>query len=133
MVRRPLPKLILHAGVAATFVVELLLPLLIFAPRNLRRIAAAGFVLLEVLIMLTGNYNFFNVLTIVLCLALLDDRMFGAAARGDDACFACDTVAFRHCGDGAARRAANSSDDRPREFCMPGKRAFCVSSSRSNW
>jgi lipase maturation factor 1 len=73
-----LPKVILHAGVAATFVIELVLPLLIFAPRNLRRIAAAGFVLLEVLILITGNYNFFNVLTIVLCLALLDDRMFRA-------------------------------------------------------
>ncbi len=69
-----LPQAWLHAGVATMFVIELVLPFFIFAPRNLRLIAAAGFVLLEVLILLTGNYNFFNLLTIVLCLALLDDR-----------------------------------------------------------
>ncbi len=69
-----LPQAWLHAGVAFTFVIELVLPFLIFAPRNLRLFAAAGFVLLQVLILLTGNYNFFNLLTIVLCLALLDDR-----------------------------------------------------------
>ncbi len=72
-----LPAAVLHGGVVATFVVELGLPWLIFAPRNLRRLAAAGFLLLEVLILLTGNYNFFNVLTIVLCFALLDDQTFG--------------------------------------------------------
>ncbi len=48
-----------------------------FLPRNFRLTAAAGFVLLEVLILLSGNYNFFNLLTIVLCLALLDDRALG--------------------------------------------------------
>ncbi len=68
------------SATAATFVVELVLPFLIFAPRNLRRVAAGGFLLLELLIVLTGNYNFFNLLTIVLCLGLLDDRTFGAAA-----------------------------------------------------
>ena len=36
---------------------------------------AAPFVLLEFLILATGNYNFFNVLTIVQCVALLDDRL----------------------------------------------------------
>ena len=75
-----LPRAVLHFATAATFVVELVLPFLIFAPRNLRRVAAGGFLLLELLIVLTGNYNFFNVLTIVLCLGLLDDRTFGAAA-----------------------------------------------------
>jgi Lipase maturation factor len=57
-----------------TLVVELGLPFAIFLPRLLRFAAAAGFVLLELLIMLTGNYNFFNLLAILLCLALLDDR-----------------------------------------------------------
>ena len=75
-----LPAAAMSAGVFATFVVELALPFLIFAPRNLRRVAAAGFVLLEVLILLTGNYNFFNVLTIVLCFALFDDRAFGVTS-----------------------------------------------------
>jgi predicted DCC family thiol-disulfide oxidoreductase YuxK len=69
-----LPHGLLHAAVGATFAIELVLPFLIFLPRNLRLLAAAGFIGLEVLIALTGNYNFFNLLTIVLCLALLDDR-----------------------------------------------------------
>jgi hypothetical protein len=36
-------------------------------------------VLLQVLIAATGNYGFFNLLTIVLCLSLLDDRDWNAA------------------------------------------------------
>jgi len=75
-----LPRGLLHAGVAATFIIELVLPFLIFLPRKLRQIAVAGFVLLEVVILLTGNYNFFNLLTIVICLSLLDDRALGRSA-----------------------------------------------------
>jgi uncharacterized membrane protein YphA (DoxX/SURF4 family) len=58
-------------------VVEVAVPALIFAPRRYRIRAAyvlAGF---QVAITLTGNYAFFNVLTIVLCLLLLDDRHLG--------------------------------------------------------
>jgi len=58
---------------AFVFVVELGLPFLIFGPRRLKHIAAFGIILLEVLILLTGNYTFFNLLTIALCLFLLDD------------------------------------------------------------
>jgi hypothetical protein len=72
-----LPHGLLRAGTAGTFVVELLLPFFIFLPRNVRFVALAGFVLLEVLILATGNYNFFNLLTLVLCVALLDDRALG--------------------------------------------------------
>ncbi len=77
-----LPRALLHFGTVATFVIELLLPFLIFAPRNARLFAAGGFLLLEFLIVLTGNYNFFNLLTIVLCLGLLDDRALGASSAG---------------------------------------------------
>jgi predicted DCC family thiol-disulfide oxidoreductase YuxK len=59
---------------ASVFFVELLLPLLMFGPRRLKQIAAAGTILLQFLILLTGNYTFFNLLTIALCLFLLDDR-----------------------------------------------------------
>lgn len=69
-----LPAPALKFAVAATFAIELVLPFLIFAPRNLRAVAALAFVSLEVLIFATGNYNFFNLLTIVVCIALLDDR-----------------------------------------------------------
>ncbi len=58
------------------FVIEGILPFLIFAPlRKLRYLAAGGVVLLQVLIMLTGNYTFFNLLTIALCVLLLDDTV----------------------------------------------------------
>ena len=69
------PAALLEWAVQATLFIELVLPFCILLPRNIRLVAAAAFVLLELLILATGNYNFFNVLTIVLCLALLDDRL----------------------------------------------------------
>ena len=77
-----LPPTILEWAVWMTFVIELALPFCIFLPRNIRLVAAGGFVLLEVLIFATGNYNFFNILTIVLCVALLDDRWTKPIVRG---------------------------------------------------
>jgi hypothetical protein len=59
---------------ASVFFVELLLPLIMFGPRRLKQIAAVGTIVLQILILLTGNYTFFNLLTIALCLFLLDDR-----------------------------------------------------------
>ena len=70
-----LPASVLAFAVGATFAVELVLPFLIFGPRKLRAIAAAAFIGFEVLILVTGNYNFLNLLTIVVCIALLDDRL----------------------------------------------------------
>ena len=58
---------------AAMFVIELGAPFLIFAPRRIRFIGAAAVAFLQVLILLTGNYTFFNWLTLALCLLLLDD------------------------------------------------------------
>jgi hypothetical protein len=49
------------------------LPLLVFAGRRARLVAAAGFVTLQLLIAATGNYGYFNLLTIALCVLLLDD------------------------------------------------------------
>jgi lipase maturation factor 1 len=54
--------------------IELFVPVFIFAGRRARLTAAGIFVLLQVLILLTGNYTFFNWLTILLCLPLLDDE-----------------------------------------------------------
>ncbi|MEN3943263.1 lipase maturation factor family protein [Prosthecobacter sp. SYSU 5D2] len=53
--------------------IELLLPFAIFLGRWGRMSACAGFSLLMVAIFATGNYNFFNLLTVALALALLDD------------------------------------------------------------
>ena len=61
---------------AGMFAIELGLPFLIFAPRRARRVAAAGFVLFQLLIAATGNYGFFNLLAAALCVPLLDDEIF---------------------------------------------------------
>lgn len=55
------------------FVIELVLPFFVFLPRRVRFVAAGGFTLLMILVSGTGNYCFFNLLTILLCVPLLDD------------------------------------------------------------
>jgi len=63
------------ASTGFVFVVELILPFFIFGPRRLKQFAGAGIITLQVLIFLTGNYTFFNLLTIALCLFLFDDLL----------------------------------------------------------
>lgn len=63
-------------SVGFVFFVELLVPFLILAPRRLRVSAAFSITLLQALIALTGNYAFFNLLTVALCLFLFDDKSF---------------------------------------------------------
>jgi len=58
------------------FVIELAVPFLIFLPGKMRWIAAALMIGLQLLIVFTGNYAFFNVLSIALCLFLLDDSFW---------------------------------------------------------
>lgn len=62
-------------SVVGTFVIEIAVPPLFFSP--LRRLRIGSFylqILLQVLIILSGNYNFFNLLTVALSLSLLDDQ-----------------------------------------------------------
>ncbi len=68
-----MPELFQRASVCGVFIIELVLPFLIFAPRRLRLIAAGGFIFLQILIALTGNYAYFNLLTVALCFFLIDD------------------------------------------------------------
>jgi predicted DCC family thiol-disulfide oxidoreductase YuxK len=68
-----LPGWFHSASVAIMFVIELVVPFLIFAPRRPRIVACIALVSLQLIIMATGNYCFFNLLTIALCLVLLDD------------------------------------------------------------
>jgi predicted DCC family thiol-disulfide oxidoreductase YuxK len=58
---------------AAMFAIELGAPWLMFAPRRIRFLGGAAVAFLQILILLTGNYTFFNFLTLALCLLLLDD------------------------------------------------------------
>jgi predicted DCC family thiol-disulfide oxidoreductase YuxK len=55
------------------FAIELGAPFLIFAPRRPRFVAAGAITILMILIAATGNYCFFNLLTVALCVLLLDD------------------------------------------------------------
>jgi predicted DCC family thiol-disulfide oxidoreductase YuxK len=63
-----------HGSVGFMFFVELAVPFLIFAPRLWRFVGAGFMILLQLLIALTGNYAFFNLLTLALCVLLFDDR-----------------------------------------------------------
>ena len=74
---RPFQKL----STAATLAIELAAPPLVFAPRRVRKAAFAALTGLQLLIAATGNYAFFNLLTIMLGLWVLDDSSFGQLGR----------------------------------------------------
>lgn len=78
-----LPDWFQKLSCALMFAVEFAAPALIFLPWAwARRFAAATIVALMVLIALTGNYGFFNLLTIVLCIPLMDDRSLARIVPG---------------------------------------------------
>ena len=71
------PAAVQYWSVPVMMAIELVVPFAIFLPgrfRATRLIACALMILLQVGIAATGNYGFFNLLTIVLYLALLDDQ-----------------------------------------------------------
>ena len=72
------PKWFKNFSVAFCLVVEIIVPFFIWAPRRLRVMAAGLLIFLQIAIAITGNYCFFNLLTIALCLWLIDDAMAGA-------------------------------------------------------
>jgi hypothetical protein len=74
-----LPATLHRVSVAGMLVIELVAPLLVFGPRRFRLVAAGALMALQVGILVTGNYGFFNLLTLVLCLVALDD---GVLSRG---------------------------------------------------
>ncbi len=68
------PESFKHFSVAFCLVVEIVMPFFIWAPRRPRLIAAGLLIFLQLVIAITGNYCFFNLLTIALCLLLIDDQ-----------------------------------------------------------
>jgi len=76
-----LPQLFNKLALLITYAVELILPFFIFLPRRLKNIAITGLIFLQFMIIITGNYGFFNLLTIILCLPLLDDQTIPASIR----------------------------------------------------
>jgi len=71
-----LPGWFNRLSVLIVLIIEAGLPLFIFAWRPLRILACSGIVFLMILVMLTGNYTFFNPLTIALSLFLVDDAIW---------------------------------------------------------
>lgn len=69
-----LPRTFHHVSVAVMFAVELVVPFFLFGSAGRRRAAAITIVLFQVLLFVTGNFAFFNILTAVLCLCTLDDE-----------------------------------------------------------
>jgi hypothetical protein len=69
-----LPGWFHRLSVGFMFYAELAAPFLIFGTRRMRQVGFASLVLLQLLIAATGNYGFFNLLSVVLCASVLDDR-----------------------------------------------------------
>jgi predicted DCC family thiol-disulfide oxidoreductase YuxK len=75
------PEWFKHFSVAFCLAVEIVAPFFIWTPRRPRLMAAGLMIFLQIIIALTGNYCFFNLLTIALCLLLIDDAAIGTSRR----------------------------------------------------
>jgi hypothetical protein len=75
------PMWFLKLSTALVFAIEIGAPYLILATRRLRVLAFVLLTGLQFLIALTGNYAFFNVLSMALCVFLLDDTTLGSWTR----------------------------------------------------
>jgi hypothetical protein len=76
-----LPVRFHQVSTAVMFAIELGAPFLILGPPWARTTAAVLFIVLMILIQLTGNYAFFNLLGIALSILLLDDRTLAVVFR----------------------------------------------------
>ena len=76
-----LPRAFQVVSCAVMFAIELGAPWLILGPSRVRHGACAALIGLQLLIAATGNYCFFNLLTVALCVLLLDDTVWPRALR----------------------------------------------------
>jgi hypothetical protein len=77
-----LPAWLLRFPLLYMMAVELVVPFFMFVPGRLSVIAAVTTALLQVGIQLSGNFGFFNLLSLVLCLPLLDNGTPAALQLG---------------------------------------------------
>jgi len=75
-----LPEWFQKFSVVVTFICQLGIPWLVFGPPVMKKIAFCGILFLQLLIVATGNYCFFNLLALSLCLLLLDDKLLLACS-----------------------------------------------------
>jgi len=85
-----LPAWFQKLSVLFMFACEGVAPFLLFGPRRARHVGVAAIAALQVLILLTGNYGFFNLLALALCVPALDDGVLSrlpgwTAMRGPEA------------------------------------------------
>ncbi len=69
-----LPQILLIAATVAVLIIEIIVPFMMFLSRRYRFIAAWLTLGLQLLILLSSNHNWFNFLSIALCLFLFDDK-----------------------------------------------------------
>ena len=77
-----LPAGLQAASCVVLLIIELAVPFLIWMPRRPRQAAFAAFAFLQILILFTGNYGFFNLLALLLGLVLLDDDVLRRIVPG---------------------------------------------------
>ena len=76
-----MPPNVQRASCAIMFVIELVVPWLIFGSMRCRHVACLVLLMFQGLIAATGNYGFFNLLTVSLCVVLLDDTVWPARVQ----------------------------------------------------
>ena len=69
-----LPHIFHKVSVVIMLLIEIFIPFLFFAPRFFRHNAGILLIILQLFIMFTGNYTYFNILTIAICILLFDDK-----------------------------------------------------------
>jgi hypothetical protein len=75
------PAILLDMMTGIALAIELGAPWLLWAPRRFRQAAGWCFIILQLAILLTGNYAFFNYLTLALCIWCFDDCTFAPLTR----------------------------------------------------
>ncbi len=69
------------ASVVVTLVIEGVVPFLLFATRQWRIFAVIMMVAFQVVIEATANYGFFNLLSIALCVLVIDDKIWSRGGK----------------------------------------------------
>lgn len=69
-----LPEILLITATVLVLIIEIIVPFMMFLPRKYRFFAAWITLGLQVLILISSNHNWFNFLSMALCLFLFDDK-----------------------------------------------------------
>ncbi len=76
-----MPRWVHHGGVAFNHFIELIVPFAYFAPQPFATVAGLLTILFQLLLMLSGNFSFLTLLTMVLAIPMLDGRLLARVVR----------------------------------------------------